>query len=69
VTIRQTLEFPYESVLASHGLPSAEDSALLQDDYDAFLVWRQARLWQEIQRVTGVTVAADLVSSDQESDS
>ena len=68
-TIRQTLEFPYESVLASHGLPSAEDSALLQDDYDAFLVWRQARLWQEIQRVTGVTVAADLVSSDQESDS
>jgi hypothetical protein len=67
--IRQTLEFPYGSVLASHGLPSTEDSALLQDDYAAFLAWRQARLWQEIQRVTGVTVAADLVSSDQESDS
>ncbi len=67
--IRQTLGFPYDSVLSSHGLPTGEDSALLKDDYDAFLAWREERLWQEIQRVTGVMVAADLVANDQEGES
>jgi hypothetical protein len=32
----------------------------LQDDYEAFLAWRQEWLWKQIQRVTGVTVPADL---------
>ena len=64
--IRNTPGFPFETVLASHGLPAAADSPLLSDDYEAFLAWRQERLWQEIQRVTGATVAADLESEDKD---
>lgn len=58
--IRNTPGFPFDTVLASHGLPAGADSPLLSDDYDAFLASRQERLWREIQRVTGATVAADL---------
>lgn len=58
--IRNTPGFPFEMVLASHGLPVDADSPLVRDDYDAFLTLRQERLWQEIRRVTGATVAADL---------
>jgi hypothetical protein len=58
--IRATPGFPFEAVLTSHGLPAGADSALLQDDYEAFLAWRQEWLWKQIQRVTGVTVPADL---------
>jgi len=63
--IRQTPGFPFENVLASHCLPTGDVSPLWTDDYEAFLVWRQNRLWQEIQRVTGVTEAADLEAEDQ----
>jgi hypothetical protein len=66
--IRGTPGFPFEAVLASHGLPAGADSALLKDDYEAFLTWRQDRLWREIQRVTGVTVAADLEADDKDSE-
>lgn len=66
--IRETPGFPFEAVLASHGLPADADSALLKDDYEAFLTWRQERLWKEIQRVTGVTVAADLEADDKDSE-
>ena len=59
-TIQQTNGFPFDAVLTSHCLPVGPASPLLGDDYDAFLEWRQQRLWQEIQRVTGLTVAADL---------
>ena len=58
--IRSTPGFPFETVLASHSLPAGADSPLLYDDYEAFLSWRQDRLWQEIRRVTGATMAADL---------
>jgi hypothetical protein len=58
--IRNTPGFPFESVLTSHGLPTGADSPLLRDDFEAFLAWRQDHLWQEIRRVTGATVAADL---------
>jgi hypothetical protein len=58
--IRDTSGFPFDSVLASHILPVGADSPFWRDDYEAFLAWRQERLWQEIQRVTGATVAADL---------
>ena len=58
--IRKTPGFPFETVLASHSLPTEPESPLLRDDYEAFLVWRQDRVWQEIQRVTGATAAADL---------
>jgi len=66
--IRNTPGFPFETVLASHGLPAGADSPLLQDDYDAFLDLRQERLWQEIRRVTGAMVAADL-EADTDDDS
>lgn len=62
--IRRTHGFPFDEVLASHCLPTGPDSPLWRDDYDAFLDWRQERLWQEIQRVTGITVAADLEAED-----
>ncbi|HUP24005.1 MAG TPA: DUF262 domain-containing protein [Thermoanaerobaculia bacterium] len=58
--IRSTPGFPFENVLASHSLPAGAESPLLNDDYEEFLSWRQDRLWQEIRRVTGATVAADL---------
>jgi hypothetical protein len=64
--IRGTRGFPFASVLASHGLPAEPDSPLLRDDFDAFVDWRQSRLWDEIRRVTGLTVAADL-EADEES--
>ncbi len=63
--IRDTAGFPFDTVLTSHILPSASDSPLLQDDYDAFLTWRQERLWQEIQRVTGIAEATDLEAADE----
>ena len=63
--IRGTPGFPFDAVLASHGLPAGADSALLKDDYEAFLTWRQQRLWKEIQRVTGVITASDLEASDK----
>ena len=42
-----------------HCLP-VEAGPLWRDDFEAFLDWRQERLWQEIKRVTGITEAADL---------
>ena len=64
--IRDTTGFPFETVLDSHSLPAGADSPLLHDDYEGFLVWRQERLWQEIRRVTGATVAADLEADDKD---
>lgn len=64
--IKSTREFPFVSVLTSHGLPADADSSLLRDDYEAFLAWRQEHLWQEIRRVTGATVAADLEADDKD---
>ena len=63
--IRDTPGFPFEDVLASHGLPAGVDSPLMCDDYAAFLAFRQERLWQDIRRVTGATVAADLEVDDE----
>lgn len=64
--IRETPGFPFETVLATHGLPVGADSPLLRDDFEAFLAWRRERLWQEIRRVTGATVAADLEADDKD---
>jgi len=64
--IRNTPGFPFEMVLTSHGLPAGADSPLLRDEYEAFLAWRQERLWREIRRVTGATVAADLEADDKD---
>ncbi len=58
--IRKTPGFPFDAVLASHCLPTGTASPFWADDYEAFLDWRENRLWREIQRVTGLQEAADL---------
>jgi len=64
--IRNTQGFPFDTVLASHCLPNGEGSPFWRDDYDAFLAWRQGRLWEDIKRVTGATDAADLEANEKE---
>jgi len=64
--IRNTAGFPFNAVLTSHCLPVGDDSPFWTNDYETFLAWRQKRLWQEIQRVTGLTKADDLESDDKE---
>lgn len=66
--IRGTTGFPFEAVLTSHGLPVGADSALLRDDFEAFLEWRQAHLWTAIQRFTGATGAAQPEAGDKDSE-
>jgi hypothetical protein len=58
--IRNTSGFPFDAVLSSHCLPTGNESPFWTDDYEAFLVWREDRLWQEIKRASGITEAADL---------
>ncbi len=58
--IRNTDGFPFDDVISSHCLPVGSASALLSDDFEGFLDWRQERLWQEIKRVTGLDEASDL---------
>ena len=64
--IRGTPGFPFDAVLGSHCLPTGDSAPFWSDDYEAFLAWRQARLWQEIQKVTGITEAADLEAVEDE---
>jgi hypothetical protein len=62
--IRDTPGFPLDTILASHCLPTGSDSPFWSDDYDAFLAWRQERLWKEIMRVTGLKSADDLEAGE-----
>ena len=62
--IRDTPGFPFDAVLESHALPAGGDSPFWTDDYEAFLTWRQDRLWQEIKRVTGIIEASDLEADE-----
>ncbi len=64
--IRNTPGFPFDAVLASQCLPTGSESPLWADDYDAFLDWRQNRLWEEIKRVTGAKEATDLEATQEE---
>ena len=64
--MRSTPGFPFDEVLDSHYLPTGANSPLLSDDFESFLEWREGRLWEEIKRVTGVTVAADLEADEAE---
>lgn len=56
----ETPNFPFNSVLHSHCLPTEDDSPLMSDNFEAFLTWREAKLWKEIQRVTGLKDKAEL---------
>lgn len=58
--IRDTDGFPFDAILSSHCLPTGSNSPFWTDDYDEFLVWREARVWQEIKLVTGITNASNL---------
>jgi hypothetical protein len=64
--IRTTPGFPFAVVLASHTLPTNDDSPLMRDQFEDFLVWRQKELWNAIGRVTGATVASDLEAPEVE---
>lgn len=64
--IRKEPGFPLDKVLASHSLPIGKSSPLFRDDYDAFLTWRQGRLWQAIKKVTGVAGPSDLEAIDKD---
>ena len=52
--------FPFDAVLTSHLLPTGDDSPLWSDDYEAYLIWRQNKLWDEIKRVTGIRESSEL---------
>lgn len=63
--IKKTPNFPFDAVLKSHCLPTGKNSTLLDDDFESFLEWRQEKLWEEIQRVTGLKEATDLEMLDE----
>lgn len=44
----------FTELLYSHLLPAGKDSPFWNDDFEAFLQWRQDNLWVEIQNVTGL---------------
>ena len=63
--IRDTEGFPFDSILTSHCLPTGDNAPFWTNNYDTFLDWREARLWQEIKLVTGIIKATDLESEDE----
>ena len=46
--IHKTPGFPFDGVLASHCLPTGADLPFWSDDYEAFLTWRQTKLWRRL---------------------
>lgn len=64
--IKKTPNFPFDAVLSSHCLPAGDDAPYWSDDFVTFINWRQDRIWQEIQRVTGLKVADDLEANESE---
>jgi len=44
----------FGTLLASHLLPSGEDSLLYRDDFEGFLAYRQEAMWEEIKQLTGL---------------
>ncbi len=64
--IRNTTGFPFGPVLDSHLLPSGDSSPFWRDDFEAFLEWRQAKLWEEIKKATGSREPSDLESTNGE---
>jgi hypothetical protein len=47
-------------------LPTGASSPFWSNDYEAYLEWRQAKLWNEIKRVTGIQETADLEEATEE---
>jgi hypothetical protein len=42
----------FNELLDSHFLPMQEDHFFITNDYSGFLLWRQDKIWKEIQKVT-----------------
>ncbi len=59
------LIFQFEAVLTSHCLPSGAESPFWNNDYEAFLDWRQQKLWEKIKEVTRMQDAAELDPKQQ----
>jgi hypothetical protein len=60
--IRRTLGAgTFQELLQSHLLPSEPDSPLWRNDFERFLARRQEMVWQEIQRVTGLSQATPML--------
>jgi hypothetical protein len=51
----------FQGLLWSHLLPGDQESPLWRNDFEEFLAWRQGVLWREIQQVTGLTRASDMM--------
>jgi hypothetical protein len=52
-------ETNFSRMMASHLLPAEDTSPLWEDDFDAFLAWRQESLWADIQELTGAQRTAE----------
>lgn len=52
--MRNTPHFPFKTIMESHGLSVDPNSALLQDDFESFLVDRERYIWYKIQIATGL---------------
>lgn len=61
--VQQSLGSSFHGLLRSHLLPAHPDSPLWRDDFDGLLHWREAAFWHEIQTLTGIQQAADLVEA------
>ncbi len=64
--IQQALGSAFPELLRTHLLPGGPDSPLWRDDFEDFLDRRQDAFWREIQTLTGIKEAADLVEAEEE---
>lgn len=62
--IRKALgDGPFAALLESHLLPGGESSSLWANDFEAFLTWRQAAVWKEIQLATGIQDTTEILAA------
>lgn len=54
----------FQALLESHLISCGPDSPIWHNDFAEFLALRQEALWKEIQRVTGVQSASQLIEED-----
>ena len=52
--LKERGEVRFTELLHSHLLPTGKKSPFWTDDYEAFLEWRQTKIWEEIVKVTGL---------------
>jgi hypothetical protein len=52
--IRGKLNTGFKKLLESHLLPSGDTSALMSDQFEQFLDWRQDAMWAQIEAATGL---------------